>query len=220
MSDTTPVETAATVAPSNETGTVTTPSVVTSNADVEAAKKAAEQATLRANQLENENRKLREAQEAADRQKLEEKEEWKTLAEKAQSQLNELTQERERASRQAELTNATDSVLKDYPAEVIDIAKTAGLALNDDGEAAQAAFKEKLDAIKAKVSPGTAVTSNNPSTPAAQTATREQLLARGDDGISALAWAGAKGDESVARNFAGSLNAVKEMRRMAGLPPK
>lgn len=216
MADTTPVETAP-VAPSNEPATVATPPVVTSNADVEAAKKAAEQATLRANQLENENRKLKEAQDAAATKQLEEKEEFKTLYEKTQAQLNELTTAQESSARQAQLSTATETVLKDYPAEVVDIAKTAGLALSDDSEASQTLLKEKLDAIKAKVAPGTTVTSNNPSNPTQPQLTREQLVMKGDDGVSPMAWAGAKGDESVARKFAGSLSAVKEMKRMAGL---
>jgi hypothetical protein len=218
--DTTPVETATPTAPSNDTGTAATPPQVTSSADVEAAKKAAEQATLRANQLENENKRLKEAQDAATTKQLEEKEEFKTLYEKTQAQLNELTAAQESAARQTQLTEATNSVLKDYPAEVVDIAKTAGLALSDDSETAQTALKEKLDAIKSKVGGGTSVSGNNPSNPVQSTATREQLTTRGEDGISPLAWAGAKGDESVARKYVGSLNAVKEMRRLAGLSPK
>lgn len=220
MDDTTTVETATPQAPSNEPGTAATPPVVTSSADVEAAKKAAEQATLRANQLENENKRLKEAQEAAATKQLEEKEEFKTLYEKTQAQLTELTSANESAARQTQLTSATETVLKDYPPEVVDIAKTAGLSLGDDSETAQTAFKEKLDAIKAKVGGGSPVASNNPSTPAQQELTREQLTTRGEDGISPLAWAGAKGDESVARKYAGTLSAVKEMKRMAGYGPK
>lgn len=216
--DTTPVvETATPEAPSNDTGTTATPPQVTSSADVEAAKREAEQAKIRANQLENENRKLKEAQEEAQRKQLEEKEEFKTLYEKTQAQFDELKSAQESAQRQTELASATESVLKDYPAEVVEIAKTTGLSLSDDSEASQAALKEKLDAIKSKVAPGTTVTSNNPSNPTEPQLTREQLVTKGEDGVSPMAWAGAKGDESVARKFAGSLNAVKEMKRMAGL---
>lgn len=215
--DTTPVETGTPQAPSNEPATAAAPTQVNSSADVEQAKREAEQARIRANQLENENKKLKEAQDELQRKQLEEKEEFKTLYEKTQAQLDEITATQESQARQAQLTEATNGVLKEYPAEVVDIAKTAGLALSDDSETAQTALKEKLDAIKAKVGGGTAVTSNNASTPAQQELTREQLVTKGEDGVSPLAWAGAKGDESVARKFAGSLEAVKEMKRMAGI---
>lgn len=215
--DTTPVETATPTAPSNEPGTAAVPPVDNSSADVETAKREAEQARIRANQLENENKKLKEAQAELDRKSLEEKEEFKTLYEKTQAQLDEIKATQENANRQAQLTEATNTVFKDYPAEVVELAKTAGLSLSDDSETAQTALKEKLDAFKVKITPGSTVTSNNPSTPTQQELTREQLVTKGEDGVSPLAWAGAKGDESVARKFAGSLNAVKEMKRMAGV---
>lgn len=215
--DTTPVETATPMAPSNEPGTAAVPPVDNSSADVETAKREAEQATIRNRQLENENKRLKEEQEATQRKQLEEKEEFKTLYEKTQAQLDEIKASQESATRQIQLTEATNTVFKGYPTEVVELAKTAGLSLSDDSEASQTALKEKLDAFKAKVIPGSTVTSNNPSTPTQQELTREQLVTKGEDGVSPLAWAGAKGDESVARKFAGSLNAVKEMKRMAGI---
>jgi len=218
MADTPTGETVTPEAPSNAPGTTTTPPpVVTSSADVEAAKRAAEQATLRANQLENENKRLKDAQDAATRTQLEEKEEFKLLYEKTQAQLNELTATQESAARTTQLASATETVLKEYPTEVIDIAKAAGLSLVDDSETAQTAFKARLDVIKSKVSPGTTVTANNPHTPAASDADRQTLVAAGADGVSPLAWAGAKGDASVARKYVGGLSAIKEMKRMAGV---
>jgi chromosome segregation ATPase len=209
-------ETVTPTAPSNEPGTTTTPPVVTSSADVEQAKRDAEAQRLRANQLQNELDKAKQAQDEAQRKQLEEKEEFKTLYEKTQAQLNEITAAQENATRQTQLASETETLLKDYPTEVAKIAKTAGLVLSDDSDASKAALKVKLDELKSTVSPGTIVTSNNPSNPSEPQLTREQLVTKGEDGVSPMAWAGAKGDESVSRKFAASLNAVKEMKRMAG----
>lgn len=188
-----------------------------SAAEVERLRKEKEQADLRIRQLQNEAEARKKADAEAEAKRLEEKEEYKTLYESTQEKLQSLESAQQNAERQAQLSSATDSIYKDYSPEVVDVAKTAGLVLTDDSEASQTALKEKLDSIKSKVAPGLAVTSNNPSDPAQAQVTREQLVTKGDDGISPLAWAGAKGDETVARKYAGSLEAVKQMKRNAGL---
>lgn len=165
MADTDPAtgaETVAPVAPSNEPGNAAVPPVVNSSADVEAAKRETEQARMRANQLENELKKVKETQEAADRQKLEETQEFKALYEKSNADLKALQETQERELRQTQLNTATEEVFKEYPTEVVELAKTAGLSLNDDSEAGTAALKEKLDAFKARVSPNASVSSSNP----------------------------------------------------------
>lgn len=177
MADTPAGETVTPEAPSNEPSTAVAPPADNNSADVEAAKKEAEQARIRANQLANELEKLKAEKEAAERKKLEEKEEFKSLYEQTQAQLKEIQDAQAAQERQAELTKATADVLKEYPQTVQDLAVTAGLTLSDDSEAGVAAFKEKLDAIKAKVPTPTA-TPNNPRPVTPEVASKEELMAR------------------------------------------
>lgn len=204
MADTTPVETVTPEAPSNETGNTNTPSQVTVSADVEAAKKEAEQAKLRAAQLANENAKLKEAQEAIQRKQLEEKEEFKTLYEQTQARLAEIENEKAEQERKSLLEQASQNVLKDYPANVVELAKTTGLSLSDDSEAAVAIFKEKLDAIKSQVGAVATPSANNPHNPAPAAATHEELMARMRGG-----------DKAATYEYIRELPAIKRMKEIA-----
>lgn len=220
MADTPSGETVTPVAPSNEPSTTAAPATDNSSADVEQAKREAEQARIRANQLENELKKLRDQQAEAERKKLEENEEWKTIAEKSQSELRELREEQDRQARQSALTAATENVFKDYPAEVVDIAKTTGLSLLDDSESARTALTEKLNTIKDKLGVGApTVTSSNPMTPAASTSSGEperlgQPRTIGfDDGGKDLKPA----NPAKFREYVNGLEGIKTMKRQAGL---
>jgi chromosome segregation ATPase len=213
MADDTGTPDPAAAAPSNESSTPAAPATDNSSADVEQAKKAAEQATMRANQLENELKKIRDNQSEAERKQLEEKEEFKALYEKNEAELKQIRETREAEERQRTLQSETETVFKDYPANVAELAKTAGLSLIDDSEAARSALKEKLEAIKTQIgSAGTpAVNPNNPAAPAAANPDRAKLVEN-------MALAGAQGDDKPTRAFIRSLPQINEMKRQAGLP--
>ena len=121
------------------------------NADVDAVRKEAEQAKMRANQLENQlaeaQRKIAEAEQA----KLQEKEDYKTLWEQANAQLVEKTTAEEQAAFQAAVSKKESEVTSQYSEEVLEIAKTAGLTLTGVDEESATAFKAKLDKISEKV---------------------------------------------------------------------
>lgn len=216
MADTPIGETVPPVAPSNEPGTPVAPPVVNNSADVETAKRDADQARLRANQLENENRKLKEAQDETQRKQLEEKEEFKKLYEQTQSKLKEIEDAQAVNERQKELSTATDTVFKDYPENVVSLAKTTGLGLSDDSEAAQAILKEKLDAIQKQVGTPARPVANNPHNPGPQATDRNELVARSNlfEG-SAMALASAKGDETAIKSYIHDLPAIKRMKEIA-----
>jgi hypothetical protein len=216
MADTPQGETVTPQAPSNETGTTSAPPQVNTSADVEAAKREAEQARIRANQLENELKKREEADAAARQKQLEEKEEFKTLYEQTQARLKEIEDGQAAQERQSALNSATETVLKDYPANVQEVAKTAGLALSDDSEAAQAVLKEKLDAIKTQVGAVSPTpSSNNPHQPAPGVTDRHELTKRNEQGISPMAAAGANGDDRVIKSYIRDLPAIKRMKEIA-----
>jgi hypothetical protein len=211
-----PGETGTAPAPSNEPGTASVPPVVNTSADVEQAKREAEQARIRANQLENENKKLKEAQEAARQKQLEEKEEFKTLYEQTATRLKEIEDRDAVNERAKELSTATEEVFKDYDPKAVELAKVAGLSLSDSTDEARTALKEKLDIFQKQVGPSASTPgSNNPHNPAPAAATREELVRRNGDGVSPMALAGAKGDDSVIKSYIRELPAVKRMREIA-----
>jgi hypothetical protein len=217
MADETPTgETPTPDSPKNEPSNPTTPPVDNgSAAEVEQAKKDAEQARMRANQLENENKQLKANQAEADKKQLEEKEEFKALYEKTDAELKQIRDERETAERQTKLSSETETVFKDYPESVVDVAKTAGLSLAEDSETARTALKEKLEAIKAKVEPNgkPPVSPNNPNNPAPANPDREAL-------VKDMRERGAVGDDTAAYKYISQLDSVKRMKEIAGVPPQ
>lgn len=176
MADTPPEGETVTPAPLPNDGTpvATNPVNVTDPAEVERLRKEAEQARMRANQAQNELDRLKADAEEAQKKQLEEQQEFKQLYEKTNSELQAIRDSQAAQQRDAELKTATQDMLKDYPAEVVKAAEIAGLGLSDDGEAAKASLKDKLEALKATVAPnGTPVNSSNPA-PAAPAAQGEQ----------------------------------------------
>lgn len=217
MVDTPSGETATPSAPSNDTGNTTAPVGDNSSADVEAAKKEAEQARMRANQLENELAKIKEAQSAAERKQLEEKEEYKQLFEKTNAELESIRQEKEANERRAQLAAATDDVFKDYPSNVVDLAKTAGLSLSDDSDVARASLKEKLDTFAKSVGAPTASPNNPSSTGPAATGQPEGLgrpkTIGFDDGGKGLR----QTDDKKVGDYIRTIPAIQEMKKQAGI---
>lgn len=206
MSDTTtPVETVKTEAPSNNATPAATPPVnATDTAEVERLKKEAQQAQMRANQVQNELDKMKQAQEEAQRKQLEQNEEWKSLAEQERTKREALEAEREAENRSAELKTATSEVLSQFPSEVVEIAQEAGISLTESSDEAKEALKAKLEKIRTKVVTDKPVTPNN-GNPAAPEAPQAELLARMK-----------AGDKTARQEVIGNIPAVIEMRRLAG----
>lgn len=162
MADTPNGETVNPQAPSNEPSSTPAP-VVDNSSDsaVEAAQKEAAQATLRANQLANENAKLKADQEAAARKQLEEKEEYKTLWEKEKAERENLLAEQQSATQRAEADTKSKEVFAQFSPDVVKVAEAAGMSLSDTSPDAISQFESKLKTIAETVkTPG--VTGNNP----------------------------------------------------------
>lgn len=208
MSDTTQkVETAKTEAPSNEvTPTAAPVANAVDPAEVERLRKEAEQARMRANQLENELKKKAEEEEAARLKQLEEQNEWKSVAEQNKAKLEALEAEREAEQRAKELRTATKEVYSQFPDEVKELAEEMGVGLNDATEEAKEALKQRLEKIQAKVVTEKKVTPNNPSNPVQPTQNKEELLERAKFG-----------DRTAQTQVISNLPGVQAMRKMAGL---
>ena len=221
-------ETAEPKVPENNDGGAPAPSGGATNDEAAELRKQLEQQRMRANQLENEKRERDKVQAEADRKKLEEQNEYKELFEKTDAELKAIREREEKAARDAELSKVSEDVLKDYPKEVRELAETAGLGLTDESEVARTAFKEKLDAIAARITPGRTATPNNPSstpTPGVQqTDLPEELqpvdetefTGKGGRVVTKMALAGAKNNPSVVRSYIGKLDAVAQMRKDSG----
>lgn len=207
MSDT---PTGETVTHSDSKTTETAQASVKDNASdlAEEHKKAAEQAQMRANQLENELKKIKEAEEARKAKELEEQNEWKTLAEQREAKLKEIEEQREAEQRQAELKSGTSEVFNEFSQEVVEIAKEAGMGLVDVTDEAKAELKAKLEKIQSRVVKDSTPTPNNPNT-ASAASTAEQLIEQ-------LRYGSRQQKQEAKNSLIGSLEAVKQMKRMSG----
>jgi flagellar biosynthesis GTPase FlhF len=125
----------------------------TSTAEVEQLRKEAEQAKMRANQLQNELEDRRKKEDEVKQKQMEEQEEYKQLYEKTNAELSQLQDEKEAQATRSQLDGKTTEILKDYPEAVARAAQIAGLTLLEDSETAIANLKGKLDDLKTTVSP-------------------------------------------------------------------
>lgn len=205
MTDTPNSETV--VVPKNDaTPSVPAPQVNTvDTAEVERLKKEAAQATMRANQLQNQLDKKAAEDEAAKLKQLEENNEWKSVAEQNRAKLEALEAEREAEQRSKELATAKQEVFKEFPAEVIELAEETGLSLTDTTEESKEALKAKLEKIQSRVVTKAVVTPNNPANPNPPDADRAEKLRRM-----------AHGDKQARAEIISSIPGVEAMRKMAG----
>lgn len=148
------------------------------SAELEAARKEAAQAAMRANQLENQVKELTSKIAANETERLQEKEDYKSLWEQSQSRLNEFVEREEKKAFQAEVSKKQEELASQYSEEVLDIAKTAGLSLNGVDDADVESFKAKLDAISEKVSKDVKNTPENHAKPIDGDIDRAQALER------------------------------------------
>lgn len=213
MADTTPVET---VTPGDSQTTVQTPATPVVNAsdpaEVERLRKEKEQADLRIRQLENEAAARKKADEEAQAKSLEENEQFKALWEKSEAEKQALISEREEAQRKAELETATNNLFKDYSPAVQELARTAGLSLQDDTDTAQADLKAKLDTFSSTLG-SPKVEPNNPAPTEAPATDREQAIKvmrmnNIPNGVR----------QAATKQAVSGLSALKEMRAMNGIP--
>lgn len=159
MADTPTGETVTPEAPSNEATPPATPVVNADAAEVERLKKEAEQARMRANQLQNQLDQKAKEEEEATRQKLEEENQYKSLYEQEKAKREAFETEQERNQREAELARVKQDALKDYPEEVRTEAEELGIDLSDASNVD--AYKARLDKLNARYENANKVTPNN-----------------------------------------------------------
>lgn len=161
-------ETPGTTDPKTNAIPAVTPTVNTPDPAVEELRKKAEQAEMRANQLQNQLKAKEDADAAAAAAKLVEQNEYKTLYEQTQAKLTEAQTAQAQAEKATALKVETDKLFADYPDEVRNLAKDVGLTLTDTDEDTTTAFKEKLDKISGSIK-APKVTPNNPGNPTVPT---------------------------------------------------
>lgn len=158
MADT---EQSETVAPSNSKTDATPAAAPPVDNDSEELRKQLEQAKMEANMLRNQKDKLEKDQADAAKKELEEKEEYRTLYEKEKAEREAILTERAEAEKKTQLDADSKALFDKFSPEVVDIAKTTGLTLEDTTETAKSALEEKLTAIAGKVK-SPSVSGNNP----------------------------------------------------------
>lgn len=172
------------------------------------AKKIAEQAQMRARQLENEKAAREKADEEARQKQLEENEEYKTLYEREKAQREELLQEQETKAQEAAIKAAKQEVLSGFSSEVLEIAEATGLSLYDDSETAKADLKAKLEVIASKVGNTTKkVMGNN---------TRDDSTDNSNDYIK-MRFSDPKIAREARKSAISKIPALEEMRKIAGM---
>lgn len=129
---------------------------------LEEERKAREQATMRANQLENEKKAREEEEAKREAQKLEEQNQYKELYEQEKAKREAEEADREERERKAEIEKAKQSILGEVSEAARETAKELGLDLTDSSDEAQAAFKEKLAKLDKRVAANGNVAPNNP----------------------------------------------------------
>lgn len=174
------------------------------SAELEAAKKAADQATMRANQLENQVKELTSKLTAVETEKLQEKEDYKSLWEQSQSKLNDIVEREEKLAFQAEVSKKQDEVTSGYSEKVLEIAKTAGVTLGGVDEDDVTAFTAKLDGIKQQVADDSVNTPENHPISQQTDADKAQALER----LRA-------GDKTAVNDVVGSLGFIKAYRKQS-----
>lgn len=164
-----------TATPNGETGTPKAPENVTptpapaqgnaSDPAVEQLRKEKEQAEMRANQLANQLKAKEDAEAAAEAERLEKNNEFKTLHEQEKAKREALESQLAAEEQRKELEKAKAEVLASYSDEVKAVAKEFDVDLSSADDDAKAAYKAKLDKIQARVGTSGKVTPNNPGKP-------------------------------------------------------
>ena len=164
--------------PNGETGTPKAPENVTptsapaqgnaNDAAVGQLRKEKEQAEMRANQLANQLKAREDAEAAAEAERLEKNNEFKTLHEQEKTKREALEAKIAADEQTKELEKAKTEVLADYSDGVKAEAKELGIDLNAADDDAKATFKSKLDILQKKESTSGKVTPNNPNRPTGQ----------------------------------------------------
>lgn len=165
MADTPPGETVVVEDPKNNaTPTVTPPVEKAVDPELEKARKEAEQATLRANQLANQLKAKEDADATAKAKELEEQNKFKDLYEQEKARREEAETAKEKSESAAAVKAKQDEIFAGYSEEVKNLATELGVTLTDTEDDTVEAFKAKLDKAAGTIK-SPKVTPNNPGNP-------------------------------------------------------
>jgi len=211
-----------TVTPGDSQTNGTQPTAQVANVDtaeVERLRKESEQRDLRIRQLENEKTARDNADREAEAKRLKENEDYKALFERTNAELEKIRTDKEAQDREAQVTAATNDVLKDYPEAVREVAKTTGLTLSDDSELARASLKDKLDNLQKVVGVSApTVESSNPTTAAPAATSEQTTLGRPKQlGIDNGTVAQTEMNPAKFGEYVRKLPAIDQMKRQAGI---
>jgi hypothetical protein len=193
-----------------------------SNTDVEALKAQLQKIEMERNLLRKKVDSNAKQQDEQTKKELEEKEDYRALAERATTQLEELLKEKKDTETKQTIETATADVLKDYDPKVAELAKKTGLTATDDSDDAKAAFKAKLDDISSTIgitSTTPPVQGNNPAPKVeAPSETPKYQPVFKELGLDVVGQRQATARNSIiARTHLKNLDSIKAMKTIAGV---
>lgn len=185
--------------------------------------KDVEKKDLEIKMLRNRLDAISKQQESTINKTLEEKEDYRAIAEKATQQLEELLKERQETEASKLREDATQDVFKSFDNKIVELAKTTGLKVEDATEEAKEALKAKLEKIAATI--GVATPNVQGSNPAPVTPVEENNMnylpkqkAFGADLVQnrqAVASNGLTASKQIK-----NLESIKAMKQIAGIEPQ
>lgn len=184
------------------------------SADADALKKA-QQLEMERNLLRKKIDALEKEKSERERKELEEREDYRSLAERAIAEAEALRKEKEDAEKSQAVKLATETVYSGFDAKVVEIAKTAGISATDDSEEAQAALRSKLEAIQEKVgiTKQPTPTPNNPSVQTPEGFDKVKTYER-------MKWDNPTIRNAAVKTAVGNLESIKAMKQISGMTPQ
>lgn len=222
-----PVAPAPEPTPTEPLAPVVTPSVplvdnAAAQADAEELKKQLQKMEMERNLLRKQKDERDRLDADRERKELEEKEDYRSLAERAIAEAEALRKEKSDAESAQAVKVATETIYSGFDSKVVEIAKTAGVVAADDSPEAQTALKTKLEAIQAQV--GTKpinATPNNPAPRVVTPATETKFLNPADYKDSAERRGAAiwKNNRTATERLKNS-SAIAAMKQISGMEPQ
>lgn len=187
----------------------------TQTTDADALKSQLQKLEMERNMLRKQKDALEQEKADRERKELEEKEDYRTLAERAQAEAEALRKEREEETAKAEVGKAENEVYAKFPQHVQELAKTLGLQLTDASDEAKTSLTSKLDALS-KTGPSTPSQIPRPNNPAPTTTVepeRQKLVER-------MKWDLREPREAAIRSAIGGLETIKALKQASGREPQ
>jgi len=187
----------------------------TPTADADALRREKEKLEMERNMLRKKLDQTSKELEQKTQKELEEKEDYRALAERALARAEALEKEKTDNESKVAREQANADVYSEFDPKVIEVAKTAGLGVTDDSDEARNQLKAKLEAIQEKIggTPAPSPIHNNPAPVVASEPERTQVLKK-------MQFDDRNIREQAIKTAVGSLDVIRAMKEQSGRTPQ